>query len=112
MRQQNHDATGRDATTTRCYAMTRRRDQRDDKTERRRDDEMQYDDATIKQIGHDEMRQGGAGYNDEARRDAMTRRRDDATTRRLDDNETRGTMRDETQQMTWLGNTTGRDGTR
>ena len=48
------------------------RDQRDNKTERHRDNEMQCGDATIKQIGHDEIHQGGAGYNNEVRRDAMT----------------------------------------
>jgi len=62
--------------------MTRRFDEKDDKTERRRDDEMQRDNATIKQSGHDKMRQV-ARYNDEARRNAMTQRRDDSTTQRL-----------------------------
>jgi hypothetical protein len=60
----------RDDTTTQRDAM---------KTERRRDGEMQREDATIKQSGRDEMRQG-ARYNDEARRNA--------TTRRLEDDET------------------------
>ena len=46
---------------------------------------MKAVDATIKQSGHDELRQG-AQYNDEARRDA--------TTRRLDDDETDDERRD------------------
>jgi uncharacterized membrane protein YcjF (UPF0283 family) len=41
---------------------------------------MQHEDATIKQSGHDEMRQG-TRYNDEARRDATTRGRRDKTQR-------------------------------
>ena len=42
------------------------------------------------------MRQG-AGYNDEARQDAMTQGRNNAMTQQLDDNETRGMTRDATQ---------------
>ena len=49
-----------------------------------RDDEMQRNDATIKQSRRDKMRQG-ARYNDEARQDATTQRRKDATTRQRQD---------------------------
>ena len=63
------------------------------------DDEMQRDDATIKQSGQDKMRQG-ARYIDEARQDA--------TTRRLDDDETDDERRDVAEQR---GTATRRDGT-
>ena len=84
----------------------------DDKTERRRDDEMQHDDATIKQSGRDEMCQG-ARYIDEARRDATTQRRNDATTRRRDDSMTMRRRDDERQDTAQRrGAATRRDGTR
>ncbi len=63
--------------------------------ERRCDDEMQRDEATIKQSRRDEMRQG-ARYNDEARRDATTRILDDDG--RLDDNEMQNNERQDTAQ--------------
>jgi hypothetical protein len=82
----------------------------DDKTERCRDDEMQRDDATIKQSGRDEMCQG-ARHIDEARRDATTQRRDDATTRQLDDDETQRRRETRHSATTWRGDETGRDAT-
>ena len=86
--------------------MTTIQEGRQDRTSH--DDKMQCNNATIKQSGRDEMRQG-AGYNNEARQDATTQRRNNTTTQRLDNNEMRGMTRDVTQRkdVAWQHDRTG-----